>query len=215
MINTNYSINNSIVSYNSNNNCNQSNSNRSISRANINNPNADPNSARTRAYSRYRQQSVQFYEEFDSKFMKLKRAANKLKGDSNENIFKDSSATDQDIFDTIKDFVDDYNKSINFLKSNRETSDQIADLLRSYKKMDIDSDKLSSIGLNFNEGDGTISLDQTTLAKAIEKDKDNVEEIITDTYNGIATQTYNKTSVAIRNSETLFPKFKYNLNLRA
>lgn len=42
-----------------------------------------------------------------------------------------------------------------------------------------------------------------------------MEKIITNTYDGLATKTYNKTAYAINNSENLFPKFKLNLNFLA
>lgn len=125
-------------------------------------------------------------------------------------IADEKKAVDQNaqILNAVKNFTDDYNNAVTFLKKNSSKSENISNLAESYTSIvKYNKSTLSGIGINV-DADGKLTLDKDKLVNAIRDNKNAVRNALGDSTSGVANKVYNKTAVAMIQSKELYPASK-------
>ena len=108
----------------------------------------------------------------------------------------------QAALDTVKDFVNDYNTSINFFKENSSVSNRVEKMAQIFSDTTYRAANYELIGLTVGSG-GTIEIDEEKLANAIINDPDKVSSILGK--DGFAGKAESHVSFANSQLESLFP----------
>ena len=108
----------------------------------------------------------------------------------------------QAALDTVKDFVNDYNTSINFFKDNASVSTRVEKLAQSFGDAGYRSALYESVGITVGSG-GILEINEDKLADAIINDPDKVSSILGK--DGLAGKAESHVSFANSQQEVLFP----------
>lgn len=112
------------------------------------------------------------------------------------------------IVDAVKQFANDYNKTVNLLDKNSSKSTKLEDLADSFKSIKDSNSSLSEIGIAIGN-DGKFSINEDKLKSAVNSDYKKVKNIFSGS-SGIVNQTYNKVQNAMNNSKNLYPNFQFS-----
>ena len=96
----------------------------------------------------------------------------------------------------VEDLVNNYNKTVEFLKSNSNMGSEINRQLRNMTRSLGSEQSLEMAGIKANK-DGTLSFDRDKLTKNLEKDPDLVRDVISGR-NGIAQAAFDRGSAGLR-----------------
>lgn len=96
----------------------------------------------------------------------------------------------------VEDLVSNYNKTVEFLKSNTDKGSEINRQLRNMTRSLGSEQSLEMAGITANK-DGTLSFDRETLTKNLEKDPELVRDVISGR-NGIAQAAFDRGSAGLR-----------------
>ncbi len=164
-----------------------------------------------------------FYTEFDSNMTALKESANNIKnfnfnvgenaittseetGDDGKTFTKTTySKNMQSALDAVKEFIGNYNDSLDFLKSNSAVSPRVERTAANFADTTYRASLYQSIGINVESG-GTLSIDESKLADAIANDPDKVSSILGS--NGLAGKAEQHVDTANGQRNNLFPTAK-------
>ncbi|MCR5833481.1 MAG: flagellar filament capping protein FliD [Selenomonadaceae bacterium] len=111
----------------------------------------------------------------------------------------------QKALDTVTNFVDDYNSSINFLNENSSVSKRIEQLATTFSDATYRAADYESIGLTVNS-DGTISVNESELAEAIVNNPEKVSSLLGE--DGLAGKAEDHVDFANAQQDRLFPDAK-------
>lgn len=179
----------------------------------------------------YNEAKDTFYSEFDSNMSALKKSAADVKNlkidvgdnpitktavlDDDGNEVKDKNGNTvmkttyskgmQSALDSIKGLVDNYNDSINFLKTNSEVSGRVSRMATNFGDTTYRSSLYESIGISVGK-DGTLSIDEEKLADTIANDPDKVSRILGK--DGLAGKAEQHVDTANGQRNNLFPSAK-------
>lgn len=179
----------------------------------------------------YNEAKDTFYQEFDSNMAALKKSAANVKNfnfnvgenpisktaatDDEGNVLKDKngatimkttySKTMQSALDAVKDFISDYNDSINFLKANSAVSGRVERMAANFGDTTYRLSLYEQVGISVGK-DGTLSIDEEKLADAIANNPDKVSRILGK--NGLAGKAEQHVDTANGQRNNLFPSAK-------
>ena len=164
-----------------------------------------------------------FYTEFDDTMAELKESANNVKNfnfnvgenaivkagekDSEGNVASETtySKSMQSALDTVKEFVDNYNDSIKFFQNNTAVSSRVEKLASEFGDTTYRSNAYAAIGISV-ASDGTLSINESTLAENIANDPDKVSSTLGS--EGLAGKAENHIDTANAQRDRLFPTAK-------
>lgn len=167
-----------------------------------------------------------FYTEFDDTMSALKNSAAKVSNlnlggvDFGENPITTKSEVDkngnttttttyskplQDALDNIKSFVNNYNDSISFLRSNSEVSGRVGRMAENFGDATYRSSLYSEIGINVGSN-GTLSIDEEKLTNMMVSEPDKVSRLVGK--DGLAGQAERHVQSAEGQRASLFPSAK-------
>ena len=119
----------------------------------------------------------------------------------NKHIETAYSKVMQSALNTIQDFVDNYNGSLQFFQENSEFSSRIGRMAEVFGDAGYNAKSYESIGIGVNT-DGTLSMDMDKVAQAIVDNPSRVSSIVGD---GLANNTERHVDVANSQRSQLFP----------
>lgn len=96
----------------------------------------------------------------------------------------------------VEDLVNNYNKAVDFLRSNAGQGSEINRQLRNMTRSLGSEQSLEMAGITANK-DGTLSFDKEKLTKNLEKDEDLVRDVVSGR-NGIAQAAFDRGSAGLR-----------------
>lgn len=96
----------------------------------------------------------------------------------------------------VEDLVNNYNKAVDFLRSNAGQGSEVSRQLRNMVRSLGSEQSLEMAGITANK-DGTLSFDKEKLTKNLEKDEDLVRDVISGR-NGIAQAAFDRGSAGLR-----------------
>lgn len=171
----------------------------------------------------YNEAKDAFYTEFDDTMSTLKDAANKA-DNYNFNVGKDAITTEevtdkngktvtqttyskelQGALDTVKNLVNSYNDSISFFQSYSEVSPRLAKMASNFGDTTYRASIYESIGISVGK-DGTLSIDEESLAQAIVDNPNKVSRIVGD--DNLAGKAEQHIDTANAQRSRLFPDAK-------
>lgn len=123
-----------------------------------------------------------------------------LKGEGNANLSKQTIDSDV-VLRAVKDFADDYNSVVDYLKKNATKSYEISNLAASFTNVKYVASALSPIGINVDSS-GKISVNEDSFKTAMQDNPDKVRQLVGSS-GGLAGDTYQKVNSAIMNSSKL------------
>lgn len=139
-----------------------------------------------------------FYAEFDDNMNALRNSASAVKNlnlsntdfgenpiTTTESVDKDGNKTTtttyskplQDALDSIKNLVNNYNDTINFLHDNSEVSARVSRMAQNFGDTTYRASNYESIGITVGKN-GALNLDEEKLAKAITENPSRVEGVL-------------------------------------
>ncbi|MEG2660937.1 MAG: flagellar filament capping protein FliD [Oscillospiraceae bacterium] len=101
--------------------------------------------------------------------------------------------------ETLKNFAQDYNKNVQFLKANSGKSNEIKNLAESFASTRYSAQSLGSIGIT-TKSDGQLSVDEKKFASALEKDPEGTRKVL----EKLAQNSYDKTVQAANSANNLY-----------
>lgn len=164
-----------------------------------------------------------FYTEFDDAMSELQNSAAKVKNfnfNVGENPITKTEETDEDgkittkttysksmqgALDAVKDFIGDYNDSLNFLKEHSAISNRIGRTAANFADTTYRASLYEQIGINVGS-DGTLSINEETLAESIANDPDKVSRLLGK--EGLAGKAESHVNTANSQRDSLFPTAK-------
>lgn len=128
-----------------------------------------------------------------------------LKGAGKADI-SDGILDSSKIVDAVKNFANDYNEVVSFLKDNSSKSYKIENLAYSFNTNKFLNNSLSGIGMEI-DSTGKINVNEKELKSSIENDINNVKKVLGNS-SGIANSAYDKATEAMKNGKNLYPQFE-------
>ncbi len=180
----------------------------------------------------YNEAKDTFYAEFDSNMSALKKSASNIKNfdfsnvgenpitksaetDKDGNVVKDKNGATvmkttyskemQSALDAVKEFIGNYNDSLNFLQDNSAVSGRVERMASMFGDTTYRSSLYESIGINVGK-DGTLSIDEEKLADTIANNPDKVSRILGK--DGLADKAESHVDTANGQRNNLFPSAK-------
>lgn len=167
-----------------------------------------------------------FYTEFDDAMSELQNSAANVKNfnfNVGENPITKTEETDEDgnittkttysktmqsALDTVKDFISDYNDALSFLKDHSAVSARIERTATSFADTTYRASLYESIGISVGS-DGSLSINEDTLAESIANDPDKVSRLLGS--EGLAGKAEQHINSANSQRDSLFPTAKIML----
>lgn len=167
-----------------------------------------------------------FYAEFDDNMNALRNSASAVKNlnlsntdfgenpiTTTESVDKDGNKTTtttyskplQDALDSIKNLVNNYNDTINFLHDNSEVSARVSRMAQNFGDTTYRASNYESIGITVGKN-GALNLDEEKLAKAITENPSRVEGVLG--RDGLADKATQHVDTANSQRDRLFPTAK-------
>ena len=162
--------------------------------------------------SEYEETKKKFTTGYSSAMGDLGKAANTLKN-TNFNVSEvgslEGAAAEKKIEENtaaavgaVQDFAKKYNETVSFLKDNKEVSNRVASLGKSFNDASYFAASLSKVGISVKTS-GELSVDTDKLTKALKNTPNEAENILGK--NGFANRTANKVQNAQNQSDKMFP----------
>lgn len=155
-------------------------------------------SANSRILQQYQVKKESFLAKFNTTIKSLNSSSKVLR----ETVL--SKVTAEKAIQNTKDFIEDYNKSIDFLKKNRKLSQGVGEVLTSLKSAKANKKVLEEIGISVDTM-GRLSVDEDKLKDAMEADSSKVTKYLISS-TGLAGRTLKKVATMLRNADTLIVK---------
>ena len=125
-------------------------------------------------------------------------AALKKAADGDEEALKALSKAEDDVVSSMKDFVDNLNSAISYLKKNTGAGSGVSAQLDSLKRMIPSEKTLKAMGISYNT-DGTLKLDEDAFRENLQKDPSFTNELVGGQY-GLAERVGSKATKVLDSS---------------
>ena len=140
-----------------------------------------------------------FNAEFDENISALKNSAKKIK---NLNFGEENSV------ESVKNFLNDYNDTINFFNENSSVSKRVGNMAKIFSDTTYQAKIYNSVGIATNS-DGTMKIDEEKLTDEITKNPKKVSRIL----DGLAKKAESHVATANLRKNSLFPTAKNMLGI--